>query len=125
MSQLRVSAIKLHRQRQILALTFSDGMTGSLSAEFLRVHSPSAEVQQHGNPILLEGKQDVKLLDVQAVGHYAVRLIFDDGHDTGIYSWDWLHRLVRDHDALWQDYQQRCAAKQALHIPVNVRFSDD
>lgn len=125
MSQIRVTAIKLHRQSQLLAVTFNDGLSASLSAEFLRVHSPSAEVQQHGNPILVEGKQAVKMLDAQAVGHYAVRLIFDDGHDSGIYSWDWLYKLSRDQGALWQDYQQRCRDKQALHIPINVSFSDD
>ncbi|MBD1387894.1 DUF971 domain-containing protein [Neiella sp. HB171785] len=125
MSQIRATAIKLHRQSQLLALTFNDGLTASLEAEFLRVHSPSAEVQQHGNPILVEGKSEVKILDAQAVGHYAVRLIFDDGHDSGIYSWDWLYRLSRDKDALWADYRQRCATKQALQIPIQVKFDDN
>ncbi len=85
---------------------FDDGTQGALSAEFLRVESPSAEVQGH-HPMerrILAGKRDVAISAIEAVGNYAVKLVFDDGHETGIYSWDILHRFVREHDATWATY---------------------
>ncbi|MCM2678308.1 gamma-butyrobetaine hydroxylase-like domain-containing protein [Echinimonas agarilytica] len=124
----QVTHIKLHRESQRLTLTFSDQLSADLSAEFLRVHSPSAEVQRHGKPIVVTDKHDVRMLDVQAVGHYAVRIIFDDGHDTGIYSWSWLHHLCQDQEQLKLQYQQQVAlknAEKALQIPISVRFNDD
>lgn len=75
-----------------------------LSAEFLRISSPSAEVRQHGNPILVEGKSDVVLTQVELVGRYGIKLTFDDGHDTGIYSWAYLDEITTRHDVLWQNY---------------------
>ncbi len=99
--------IRLHRASKTLEVHFPDGTSGTLSAEFLRVHSPSAEVQGHGNPVLQTGKRHVALTDIEPVGNYAVRLTFDDGHDSGIYHWDTLYRFLREQDALWQDYLTR------------------
>lgn len=124
----KVTTIKLHKQSQLLELAFADGLQAQLSAEFLRVHSPSAEVQGHGQPVLVAGKQNVKILAIKAVGHYAVRLIFSDGHDSGIYSWNWLHRLSSSQADLWLNYQQKLAqhkAQEALQIPVHVQFGKD
>lgn len=85
-----------------------------LGAEFLRVHSPSAEVQGHGGEggTLPVGKEDVAITAIEPVGNYAVRIRFSDGHDTGLYSWDWLQQLCLGRDRLWQEYQ----AKRAQHL---------
>ena len=127
MSAPRVTSIKLHKQSQRLSLAFADGTEGELDAEFLRINSPSAEVQgYHGQPELVEGKAHVKILDVQAVGRYAVRLIFNDGHDSGIYTWQWLHHLTTQEQSLKEQYRQRIAekqAQQALQIPISVNYS--
>ena len=120
-----VSKIKFHQKSQLLELAFADGLHGELTAEFLRVHSPSAEVQGHGSPKLVENKATVQLLEIQSVGHYAVRLIFNDGHRTGIYSWQWLHYLVAFKNDLWTEYRTKIrqkAAKNALNIPISVEF---
>lgn len=84
----------------------------TLSAEFLRVNSPSAEVQGHGGEggTLPLGKQEVAVTGIEPVGNYAVRIRFSDGHDTGLYSWDWLLELCRNRDALWQAYRDKVAA---------------
>lgn len=107
--------IVVHQQSRVVELSFSDGLGGRLSFEFLRVHSPSAEVRGHGagQEVLQTGKIAVKLLGVEPVGNYAVRFVFSDGHDSGIYSWDYLHRLLREHDALWADYLARLEAAGA------------
>lgn len=118
----KVTAIKLHKKSQLLELAFADGLQSKLSAEFLRVHSPSAEVQGHGKPVLVEQKQDVQIESVQPVGHYAVKIIFNDGHSTGIYTWSWLHKLASQHAQLWENYQSQIKAKAALEIPVRVKF---
>lgn len=98
--------IKLHRKSATLELAWADGSSHQLSAEFLRVHSPSAEVRGHGKgqEILQFGKRQVKLVHVEAVGNYAVKLSFDDGHESGIYSWTYLHELCADRDTLWNNY---------------------
>jgi DUF971 family protein len=98
-----------------LNLRFDSGETYSLSAEYLRVQSPSAEVKGHGpgQEVLVMGKQDVRIRDIEPVGNYAVRLIFDDGHSTGLYSWDYLLQLGRDKDHLWARYLERLAAAGA------------
>ena len=85
--------IKLRKDKRSLLVTFDNGDTADISAEFLRVESPSAEVQGHtpGQKITVTGKQNVSILEIQPVGHYAVRLVFDDGHNTGLYTWDYLH----------------------------------
>lgn len=98
-------AIKFHQQSQRLELVY-DGTAYQLSAEFLRVHSPSAEVRGHGvgQEILQSGKQQVKIDRIEPQGNYALRLIFDDGHDSGLYSWTFLHTLCVEQETLWQTY---------------------
>jgi DUF971 family protein len=103
------TAIKLHKASKTLELHYGE-QRYPLSAEFLRVHSPSAEVQGHGNPVLQYGKQHVALTGIEPAGNYALKLVFDDGHDSGLYSWDYLHHLATHQDELWQDYLQRLNA---------------
>jgi DUF971 family protein len=107
--------IKLHQASKVLELAFSDGATFRLPYEFLRVHSPSAEVRGHGpgQEVLQVGKRDVTIKEVEPVGHYAIRPTFSDGHDTGIYSWDYLYELGAAQDAMWQHYLERMAAAGA------------
>jgi DUF971 family protein len=103
--------LKLHRASGELELTFSDGLHRRLSAEYLRVHSPSAEVKGHGGGegVLVAGKAGVRIARIEPVGRYAVRLVFDDGHDTGLYSWPVLYELALDHERKWQRYLDRLA----------------
>lgn len=109
------SNIKLHKKSALLELQYNDGSALSLGAEFLRVHSPSAEVRGHGKDqeTLQTGKRSVKLINIEPVGNYAIKLSFDDGHDTGIYSWAYLHKLVTDHDSLWNQYLEKLRAAGA------------
>jgi DUF971 family protein len=108
----RPTDIFLHQASHQLELTFDDGAHGKLSCEFLRVYSPSAEVRGHGagQEVLQTGKEDVNIMDIEPVGNYAVRLIFTDGHDTGLYSWDYLYELLKNHAALWETYLDKLAA---------------
>ena len=101
--------IILHQQSRALEIAFDDGKRSMLACEFLRVHSPSAEVRGHGpgQEVLQTGKKNVTITAVEPVGNYAIKLVFSDGHDTGLYSWDYLYSLVLDHDSLWADYLQR------------------
>ena len=101
--------VKLRRQSNTLELSYSDGSQLEFSSEFLRVHSPSAEVRGHGKgqEVLQTGKRLVKLKNVEPVGNYAVKLEFDDGHNTGIFSWDYLISIGRDKKTLWDDYLLR------------------
>jgi DUF971 family protein len=101
--------IKLHKKTALLELTYSDGGIYSLPAEFLRVYSPSAEVRGHGQgqEVLQVGKLNVKIDKIEPVGHYAVRLRFDDGHDTGIYSWEYLRELALHQQTMWDEYLNR------------------
>jgi DUF971 family protein len=103
--------IKLRTQSRLLEVRFDDGSHFELSFEYLRVFSPSAEVKGHGGGegVLQTGKQDVGITGVEPVGNYALRLLFDDGHNTGLYTWGLLHELGRDHHANWARYLQRCA----------------
>ncbi len=101
------TAIKLHKVSKILELQYGPQESYQLSAEFLRVHSPSAEVQGHGRPILQYGKQQVALLKLEPTGNYALKLTFDDGHDSGLYTWDYLYQLATRQTQLWQDYLQQ------------------
>ncbi len=98
--------MKMNRDERCLSITFNNGNNAVLSYEFLRVYSPSAEVRGHSpsQAVLQTGKADVMLSDIQTVGHYAVQLSFDDGHDSGLYTWDYLHELALRRDALWDDY---------------------
>ena len=103
--------IKLHQKSRILELAFANGSTFRLPYEFLRVYSPSAEVRGHGpgQEVLQVGKRDVTMTEVEPVGHYAIRPKFSDGHDTGIYSWDYLYDLGVGQSGLWQRYLDRLA----------------
>lgn len=104
--------IKLHQLSRMLEVSFEDGAHFTLPCEYLRVYSPSAEVRGHGpgQETLQVGKEDVNIVDIQPVGHYAVKLVFSDGHDSGLYSWDILYELGRDQQANWQTYLDRLAA---------------
>ena len=103
------TALTLHQSSRVLEVGFDDGQTFRLPFELLRVYSPSAEVQGHGpgQEVLQTGKREVGIVGVEPVGHYAVQLTFDDGHDSGIYSWTYLHDLGSQQNAYWQRYLQR------------------
>jgi DUF971 family protein len=105
--------IRLSKDRKVLTVAFEGGETVALPAEYLRIKSPSAEVQGHSpdERKTVPGKREVEILEVLAVGNYAVRLMFDDMHSTGIYGWDYLLDLGRNHAAYWQDYIDELAAK--------------
>lgn len=107
--------IKLHQKSRLMELTFSDGAHFSLSFEFLRVYSPSAEVRGHGpgQEVLQVGKRDVDIVNLEPIGSYAVRPIFSDGHDTGIYSWDLLYALGENQEPLWAEYLGRLETANA------------
>lgn len=111
--------IRLKRAEKRLDVTFDDGFEAHLPAEYLRVESPSAEVQGHGpgQRKTVAGRRHVGILSVDPVGHYAVRLVFDDLHDTGIYSWDFLYALAREHDTRWGDYLNALASKGMSRDP--------
>ena len=98
--------IKLHQASRLLELSFDDNTTCKLSCEFLRVYSPSAEVRGHGagQEVLQIGKEQVNIVSIEQIGHYAIKLTFTDGHDTGLYSWDYLYDLARNYEALWLEY---------------------
>ncbi len=116
--------IKVHKDKSALTIAFEDGANFTLSAEYLRVESPSAEVQGHSpaDRQLVSGKREVRLQEVIPVGNYAVRLIFDDGHSTGIYTWDTFHQLGREHETRWTRYLQELAAKNlSRDLPGTVR----
>jgi DUF971 family protein len=97
-------AINLHKASKTLTLKYAPDEEYHLPAEFLRVHSPSAEVQGHGNPILQFGKLGVGLSKVEPAGQYALKLTFDDGHDSGLFTWDYLYQLAQRQEQLWDDY---------------------
>ena len=100
------SAINLHKASKTLTLKYPSGEEYHLPAELLRVHSPSAEVQGHGNPILQFGKLNVGLSKIEPAGQYALKLTFDDGHDSGLFTWDYLYQLGVRQQELWADYLQ-------------------
>ncbi|WP_374348346.1 gamma-butyrobetaine hydroxylase-like domain-containing protein [Chitinimonas sp.] len=104
--------ITLHQASRLLCVAFDDGARFELPCEYLRVYSPSAEVRGHGGGPMqtVAGKSRVNIVAIEPVGHYAVKLVFDDGHDSGLYGWDLLYSLGRDQAALWQDYLHRLAA---------------
>ncbi len=110
--------LRLLGKRRTLRVSFAGGETFELGAEFLRVHSPSAEVRGHGRRggSLPTGKGDVRIVDIQPVGQYAVRLVFDDGHDSGLYSWSCLRELGRNR----QEYQERYLKQLAAADPGNA-----
>jgi DUF971 family protein len=105
-------SLTLHQASRVLEVGFDDGKSFRLPFELLRVYSPSAEVHGHGpgQEVLQTGKREVQIVSMEAVGHYAVQPRFSDGHDSGIYSWDYLHYLGREQDELWRRYEERLAA---------------
>lgn len=111
--------IRLNRAEKVLNVTFDNGEAYALPAEYLRVESPSAEVQGHGpgQKVIVPGRRHVGIMRVEPVGHYAVRLVFDDLHDSGIYSWDYLLTLGRESAERWAAYEQALAAKGLSRDP--------
>ncbi len=111
--------IRLKRADKRLDVDFDDGSQFGFPAEFLRVESPSAEVQGHApnQRRTVPGKRKVGILGVEPVGHYAIRILFDDGHDTGIFTWDYLHRLGREQEDRWQAYLASLAAQGLRRDP--------
>ena len=116
--------IKLHQQSKLLEIAFADGQCFNLSFEFLRVYSPSAEVRGHGpgQEVLQTGKKNVEVTHIEPVGNYAVQLTFSDGHDTGLYSWDYLYDLGLNYEALWQQYLARMDAAGAKRESIAGAF---
>jgi DUF971 family protein len=120
--------IVVHQQTRRLEVEFDDGKVYNLPMEFMRVYSPSAEVRGHGpgQEVLQVGKQDVSVTAVDAVGMYAIQPTFSDGHDTGIYSWDYLYWLGENQAELWADYLHRmeeAGASRAASAPENAKFA--
>jgi DUF971 family protein len=111
--------LRLAKDRQTLSVAFDNGENYTLAAEYLRVKSPSAEVQGHSaeERKTIPGKEHVQILEVLPIGNYAVRLVFDDMHSTGIFSWPYLRELGRDHAKLWQEYLDELAAKNMSRSP--------
>ena len=109
MHKTRPTGIKLHQKSRLLEVSFDNGETFQLGCEYLRVYSPSAEVQGHGpgQQVLQYGKEAVNIVGIEPVGNYAVVLRFSDGHDTGIYSWDLLYELGTNQEQYWQSYLDR------------------
>jgi DUF971 family protein len=114
--------IVLHNRSRLLELTFEDGRTYKLPYEFLRVYSPSAEVRGHGpgQETLQVGKRDVSITEVEPVGQYAIRPTFSDGHNSGIFSWDYLYEIAVGHDRMWNDYLHRLEAAGASREPADA-----
>jgi DUF971 family protein len=112
--------LRLHKDRKVLGVTFDDGARFELPAEYLRVRSPSAEVQGHSpaERRTVGGKRNVQILEVHPVGNYAVRLVFDDLHSTGIFSWDYLSELGRNREQYWHDYLGELKEKNLSREPT-------
>jgi DUF971 family protein len=113
LSTPRPTDITLHKASHALEVAFDDGARFTLPCEYLRVESPSAEVQGHGpgQRVLVPGKRDVNIAAIIPIGNYAVQLRFDDGHDSGIFSWTYLHELGREYDARWAAYLSEMSAR--------------
>ena len=121
MSEIWPTELRLAKDRKVLTVSFDNGDSFALPAEYLRVKSPSAEVQGHSpdERKTVPGKRNVMILEVNPVGNYAVRLVFDDMHSTGIYSWDYLLELGRNHSKYWQDYLDELAGKGWSRDPAH------
>ncbi|MCW3170870.1 DUF971 domain-containing protein [Shewanella subflava] len=121
-----VIGIKLKRKSKLLEVSFDNGEMFNITCEMLRVHSPSAEVQQHGNPILVTHKKEVNITAIEPVGNYAVKIVFDDGHDTGLFSWKILYKLGSHQVEIWERYLARLrtekGSREAL-IAMNIKYS--
>lgn len=116
------TGITLHRASRVLEIAFDDGSSFRLPFEFLRVYSPSAEVRGHGagQEVLQQGKRDVDILALEPVGNYAVKPVFSDGHDSGLYSWDYLYEIGRRQEALWAEYLARLEREGGSRDPADV-----
>lgn len=112
------TAINLHKASKTLTLQYGTGESYTLPAEFLRVHSPSAEVQGHGKPILQFGKLGVGLTKIEPAGQYALKLTFDDGHDSGLFTWEYLYQLAVRQEDLWNDYLDELRAAGKTRDPA-------
>ena len=110
--RVRPTALTVHQRTRVLAVAFEDGQQFELPFELLRVYSPSAEVQGHGpgQEVLQTGKRGVEIVDVEPVGHYAIQPRFSDGHDSGLFTWEYLRRLGEQQAELWRDYEVRLQA---------------
>lgn len=117
--------IALLNQSRALELSYADGSSYRLPYEFLRVYSPSAEVRGHGpgQEVLQTGKRDVLIVELEPVGHYAVKPTFSDGHDSGLFSWAYLHELCVNQQAMWDDYLARMQAAGASRDPAVIPAS--
>lgn len=115
------SKIHLHKHSRELELAYASGESFRLPSEYLRVHSPSAEVRGHGKgqEVLQTGKKYVNIDAINPVGNYAIQLVFSDGHDTGIYSWDYLYELGTEQEQNWADYLRRLQAANASREPAS------
>ena len=122
---MKPAAINVHKKSAILELQYDDGSVFSLPAEYLRVFSPSAEVQGHSpdQAVLQHGKKNVGFLDLEAQGHYAIKIVFTDGHDSGIFSWDYLFQLGNNQQANWQDYLARLKSAGKTRDPQFIAVS--
>ena len=120
MSKPWPAELRLYKDRKTLAVTFDDGESFELPAEYLRVRSPSAEVQGHSaaERRVVAGKSDVQILELHPTGNYAVRIVFDDTHSTGIFSWDYLFELGRNREKYWREYLDELAAKKLSRGPA-------
>lgn len=114
--------VRLRKDRTVLAVAFDNGESFAFPAEFLRVHSPSAEVQGHSpeERVTVGGKRNVIVIEIHPVGNYAVRLVFDDMHATGIYTWDYFLKMGREQAAMWQTYLDELAGKGMTRDPPGV-----
>ena len=110
------TALTVHSQSRVLEIAFSDGALFKLPFELMRVYSPSAEVQGHGpgQEVLQTGKREIGMVELEPIGNYAVKPVFSDGHESGIFSWDYLYHLGRDQQSLWDDYNRRLQAAGAV-----------
>ena len=119
----RPTAIQLHSRSRLLDLEYEAGEHYSLSCEYLRVYSPSAEVQGHGpgEGVLQVDKEGVNIKSIEPVGNYAIQIYFDDEHNTGIYAWETLYRLGANKEKYWQDYLERLKAVGAPHSQLGTR----
>lgn len=117
MPTIKATNVKARMKSRLLEVSFDDGSSYALPFEYLRVYSPSAEVRGHGpgQETLQINKQNVLVTKIEPVGHYAVRLVFDDGHDSGLYTWEYLHELGREYVQKWQRYLDRLAE-------LNIRY---
>lgn len=121
MSEKKPTSINLHQKSRLLEIEFDDGKTFEYSCEYLRVYSPSAEVTGHGpgQETLQLNKEGVNITSIEPIGLYAVKLVFDDRHDTGLYTWDYLYNLGNNKADKWQDYLNRLKAAGHSHKEIS------